>query len=232
MFDRSAEVYDAIYHWKDYPAEAQAIRELIRSRNPGAKTLLDVACGTGTHLALLADDFQCVGLDLNQDLLDIAKQKNPQMELVAGDMRTFGLGRQFDAITCLFGSTAYVANKEELTLTVQNFAKHLAPGGVLIVEPFVMRSKFQEGKFGIMTGEGPGFKVARANTTRREGDVCVLELHYLVARADKAECYRETHRVMLFEPDDYFEAIESAGLRPEYDEQGLMGRGLFLGVPL
>ncbi len=46
MFDKSAELYDLFYDWKDYRAEAEKVRELVAARNPDARTLLDVACGT------------------------------------------------------------------------------------------------------------------------------------------------------------------------------------------
>jgi ubiquinone/menaquinone biosynthesis C-methylase UbiE len=48
MFTQSAEFYDAIYHFKDYRAEAERLHALIQThvRRP-ARTLLDVACGTG-----------------------------------------------------------------------------------------------------------------------------------------------------------------------------------------
>ena len=46
----SAELYDKIYGFKDYAQEAEAIHQTIQRFKPGAKTLLDVACGTGKHL--------------------------------------------------------------------------------------------------------------------------------------------------------------------------------------
>lgn len=50
MFSKSAELYDQIYlEFKDYKAEAQRISELLAGEHPSARTLLDVACGTGEH---------------------------------------------------------------------------------------------------------------------------------------------------------------------------------------
>ena len=49
----SAEIYDAVYSLKDYAAEASAVHKMIRERCPTARTLLDVACGTGKHLERL-----------------------------------------------------------------------------------------------------------------------------------------------------------------------------------
>ena len=48
MFRHTAHIYDLIYEaaGKDYAAESSAIRSLIQARNPEARNLLDVACGT------------------------------------------------------------------------------------------------------------------------------------------------------------------------------------------
>jgi ubiquinone/menaquinone biosynthesis C-methylase UbiE len=102
MFSRSADLYDALYAtFKDYADEAARLRELI---GPDARTLLDVACGTGAHLELLREHYEVVGLDLDPELLAIARGRLPGVELVEGDMTGFDLGRRFDAVACLFSS--------------------------------------------------------------------------------------------------------------------------------
>src|SRR5690348_4593728 len=68
MFSESAAFYDLIYSaFKDYPAEAAALAGVIRREHPRAKTILDVACGTGEHARLLAREhgFDVDGLDLD-----------------------------------------------------------------------------------------------------------------------------------------------------------------------
>src|SRR5688572_25745977 len=109
MFSKSARFYDAIYSFKDYAAEAIEVQDLIQSRNPEARTLLDVACGTGLHLQHLAGTFDVAGLDLDPELLRIAGERVPDVPLHEADMRTFDLGERFDAITCLFSSIGYVS---------------------------------------------------------------------------------------------------------------------------
>ena len=102
MFSRSARLYDAIYSFKDYAAEAAAIHELVQRRNARASTLLDVACGTGAHLAELRRWYRSVGLDADPELLAVARERLGDVELVEGDMRDFDLGRRFDTVTCMF----------------------------------------------------------------------------------------------------------------------------------
>ena len=60
MYRESARYYDAIYSFKDYAVEADAVSSRIRALKPDAATLLDVACGTGAHLVPFARKFPVV----------------------------------------------------------------------------------------------------------------------------------------------------------------------------
>ena len=75
MFTNSAHIYDAVYSFKDYAAESARLHALIEERSPGASTLLDVACGTGKHLEQLRAWYEVSGLDLDPQLLEIAKER-------------------------------------------------------------------------------------------------------------------------------------------------------------
>lgn len=117
MFTESAEFYDAIYSFKDYVAEADQIVARVRSVRPGARTVLDVACGTGEHVRLLADrhGFDVDGLDFDPGLLRVARTKHPLGRFFEADMSSFVLERRYDAILCLFSSIAYLVTLERVT---------------------------------------------------------------------------------------------------------------------
>ena len=104
MYLRSARYYDALYGFKDYKATSKAVDALIRKENPEASRILDVACGTGKHLAELSSGYEVEGLDLNTGLLEIARARCPAATFHQGDMSDFQLDTSFDVITCLFSS--------------------------------------------------------------------------------------------------------------------------------
>jgi hypothetical protein len=56
-FVESAELYDAIYQFKNYKIESERLRALIDEAVPAARTILDVACGTGEHARFLKVHF-------------------------------------------------------------------------------------------------------------------------------------------------------------------------------
>jgi ubiquinone/menaquinone biosynthesis C-methylase UbiE len=232
MFQRSARVYDLLYSFKDYAAESEALVEQIRSRNPEAHSLLDVACGTGVHLAHLRETFPDIaGVDLDPGLLAVARERLPDVPLTEGDMRSFDLGRGFDAVTCLFSSVGYLGSDDDLTRAIGAMAAHLEPGGVLIVDGWVRPDEWWDGINTHALAESDGeMSAARVARTWREGDVTVLEFEYLVATAEGIQHLREEHRMTLFTDEAYRSAFREAGLEPEIVAGPMEGRDRYLAV--
>lgn len=138
MFDRSADLYDLVYRFKDYEGEARDLVAVVGERAPNAASLLDVACGTGEHLRLVRSSFDRVeGVDVEPDMVALARAKLPDVVVTEADMRTLDLGRTFDAVTCLFSSIGYLADAEEMRAAVTRMAAHLAPGGVLVIDGWI-----------------------------------------------------------------------------------------------
>ena len=79
MFRQTAHVYDLIYEatGKDYAAEAAVVDALIQERAPRARTLLDVACGTGGHLRHLQGSYTVMGVDIDPSMLREARRRLP-----------------------------------------------------------------------------------------------------------------------------------------------------------
>jgi ubiquinone/menaquinone biosynthesis C-methylase UbiE len=77
VFIESAELYDAIYQFKNYARECDRLRALIDEAVPAARTILDVACGTGEHARFLKERFAVDGVEINENYLRAARQKNP-----------------------------------------------------------------------------------------------------------------------------------------------------------
>lgn len=75
MFIKSAAYYDALYQFKDYSQAVQMMHRLIQEVRPGSNSLLDVGCGTGKHIEHLKEHYTVEGLDLNKELLDIARER-------------------------------------------------------------------------------------------------------------------------------------------------------------
>ena len=227
MFERSAELYDAFYDQlgKDYWREATV---LLSFAPRDARSLLDVACGTGRHLRYFAESLNCAGVDLDPGLLAIARDRCPGVPFDVADMVDMDLGRRFDVVTCLFSAIGYVGSEARLRAAVARMAAHLEPGGVVLVEPWFPPEAWSVGYTTMLTIERDDLKAVRASRSDRRGDVALLDFHYLVATAEGIDHRVEHHELTLFTDDQYRGAFTDAGLRPELHQPGLTGRGLWV----
>ena len=129
--------YDLVYADKPYAAEAAFVLEQLERRlgkRPG--TLLDIACGTGRHAAeFAAAGIEVTGVDINEQLLERARERSPEIEFVQQDMTMLDLGgARFEAVTCLFDSIGYPQHNEPVIATLEAARRHLTADGVLAVE--------------------------------------------------------------------------------------------------
>ena len=230
MFSKSAPLYDLFYAWKDYAREADRLHALIgeHKRSPGT-SLLDVACGTGGHIAYLRRDYAVEGLDLDPSMLEIARRKHPDIRFHRGDMVEFDLDRRYDVVVCVFSSIGYVKTLSRLRQATRTMARHVLPGGLLIIEPWLTPDVFKPGTPHTLFVDRPEIKAARLNVSAVEDGLSIMEFHYLVATATGVDYFTERHELGLFTLAEYEAAMRAAGLEVTLDHEGLMGRGLLIG---
>jgi SAM-dependent methyltransferase len=226
-----AEVYDLLYgSKKDYAGEAEVIRELIKARLPGARSLLDVGCGTGEHLKHLAANFDVAGVEASLGMIQVAWRKLPWAPIWRADMRAFELGRTFDVVCSMYGCVGYLNNVIELEAAMQRMAAHTRPGGLVIFEPWIFREDWS-GHLNVddLTVRD-GKRLARMGNWTTEGDHVSIDLHYLYGDAGRVRHFVDQQRLSLFTKDDYLTAAKNALAEVEYLEESPSGRGMFVCV--
>ena len=233
MFSKTARYYDKIYAFKDYHAEVQHLTAIVRqSLRSEGKRLLDVACGAGHHITYLKEHFDVEGLDISQELLEIARQREPDILFHRADMIDFDLSRTFDVVTCLFSSIGYVKTLYNLTRAVTCMTRHLTTGGVLVIEPWFTPDTWRPGTVHATLINEPDLKIARVNTSFVDGRLSFFDLHYLIGTPEGTDHFVERHELGLFETDEMRTVLAEAGLAVTYYAEGLTGRGLFVGQRL
>ena len=106
--------------------------DFVATLDPRPLSVLDAGCGTGRlAIELVRRGCNVVGVDLDQDMLDYAVRKAPDLTWVNGDLATVDLGRTFDAVV-MIGNVMVFCRPEDRSRIVANLARHVARGGVLV----------------------------------------------------------------------------------------------------
>lgn len=232
-FRESAAVYDLLEsaNGKDYAAEAERLLALIEGVAPGATSMLDVACGTGRHLEQLAPQLEVAGVDRSFAMVEIAHQRCPSARFVVADMRCLPIRRRFGVVTCLFSSIGYMTTPDALDAAMVELTRMVEPdGGVLIVEPWIQPDMWVDAPAVTVAAIWGDRKVTRTSTISRGGTTSWMESRYVFEDMDGMEQFVEVHEMGLFSRERYIEAVARTGLRPQWHEGGLIGRGLLIAL--
>jgi ubiquinone/menaquinone biosynthesis C-methylase UbiE len=214
MYTRSAQIYDRMYAARDYRAHASSVTAAVseHSQHP-AKSLLEIGCGTGSILQHLVPEFEILcGLDVNAEMLDIARGKLPGVDFVQADMMDFDLHRKFDVVCCMFGTIAFARTVEGLRRALRNMAGHLSEDGVLLVEGYFSPESYWSDHVVLNASEHDGLKMAWMYRQEREGNMAITRVHHLIGSQTGVEHFVDTFEVGLFSMRDYEEVVISLGL--------------------
>jgi SAM-dependent methyltransferase len=103
---------------------------------PGSR-ILDAGCGTGRVALRLAElEYDCAGVDLDEDMLQVAKERGPHLPWVAADLASPDLptllgSAQYDLVVAAGNVFPFLAEDTE-TAVLANLATLLRPGGLLV----------------------------------------------------------------------------------------------------
>ena len=137
-YDDWAEIYDEVYSelLHDVPFYVQ---QATKSGGP----VLELGCGTGRiSLAIASSGIRTVGVDISPKMIAVAKGKAEQSGLgdscifQTGDMASTHIAERFGAVLFPFRSFQSMASGEEQFAALDTAARHLSPGGRLILDIF------------------------------------------------------------------------------------------------
>ncbi len=117
----------------DYKKIASFIKGELKIKTDNI--ILDLACGTGNLTEELKNlGYDMIGIDLSVDMLNIAKEKNPDILYLCQDMREFELYGTVDCICCMTDSLNYITDTNDLAEIFRLVKNYLNPGGSFIFD--------------------------------------------------------------------------------------------------
>ena len=232
VYDQWQQTYGAEYAHLVAP---QVCQRLARVLGGPPDSLIDLACGTGTHALLqAASGVAVVGLDLSADMLAAARTKagaaGSLVTFVQADMRVFDLPRPVDAVTCLYASLNHLDGPADLARTFARVAAHLRPGGAFVFDVNT-RAGFEALWCEPGTDRAPEFTIHRRYVWDDDGPWVAMHLTIERRSGGAIERGRAVLRARWFEDREVRAALAQAGLAlvdctpftpfPEVDRPGI-----------
>ena len=139
-YEALAGCYDALTQDVDYARRADFIEKLMRRSRIPVRTVLDLACGTGSMTRLLSQrGYELIGADSSEDMLSAAREKCADLAgeppiLLHQEMPRLDLYGTVEAAICCLDSLNYLTNPKDVQRTFFRLRLFVEPGGILIFD--------------------------------------------------------------------------------------------------
>lgn len=126
-------IWDLTSDTDDYKDLADyIIDKLQKYQIVDTKTVLHLGCGSGCMDYHLKKHFELTGVDLSEDMIKSAREKNPECFYLISDMRDFKSEKRYDAVI-IPDSIDYMLSVREIENVYKNARKLLNENGVFLV---------------------------------------------------------------------------------------------------
>lgn len=219
----------------DYREQTELFAKVIKENSRiEAKTLLHLGCGAGIYDHTFKQHFKITGIDLSENMLEVAAKLNPEVNYICGDMRNINLKECFDAVA-IPDSIGHITTVGALRKAILTASRHLKPGGVLLIVAHISE-EFQANNF-VYTGAKGDVEITifennyilKPHRTAYEATVV-----YLIRRKGELEIHSDSCTIGLFPLATWLSLFEAAGfevnqmkLEHDYDRY-ILGEGKYL----
>jgi len=198
---------------EDYIEESEFFSKVIKENAKiGTKTLLHFGCGAGGHDYTFKEHFKVTGVDISDEMLKIARELNPEITYLNGDMRAIELDERFDAVA-IPDSIGHMTTIEDLQKAILTADMHLSPGGILLIVTAV-KEDFRENNF-IYIGSKEDTEVTLFENNYipdPAGTTYEATAVFLIRRKGKLEIQSDTETLGLFTLSTWLDLLRDKGL--------------------
>ena len=200
----------------DYARRADFVEKLfLRTTKREVRTVLDLACGTGTMTCLLTErGYELISVDGSEDMLMEAREKAQGIRGVEPlflhqSMPRLDLNDTVDAAICCLDSLNYLTNPKDVRRTFERLRLFVSPGGALVFDVHALpKLQAMDGQVYLDEGEDV-YCVWRTEFRRDMLDYCV---DLFTLRPDGAwERETEFHRQRYYSVEDLTLWLREAG---------------------
>lgn len=211
-YSKFAKIYDSLMDDVPYKKIAEIIGSKIKKHNIENKIVLDLACGTGTLTKELSrKGYELIGADLSYDMLERAKEKNPDVLFLNQSMDDFELYGTVGTIVCSLDSVNYLLEEESLYKMFELCNNYLEPDGLLI---FDINTEYKFKKIlanNIYTFDNDEVFYIWENDYAEEEKLCDFYLTFFVKENDVYTRFDEVHTERMYTDGEIVKALTANG---------------------
>lgn len=197
-YQEFAKYYDIFYQNKNYQKEVNFLLNFIKEND----YILDVGCGTGNHAEFLQKHNKIDGIDLNKEMLDIAKNKL-KGNLYNYNILDININQKYDVIISMFAVINHLKDTKDLENAFTNLKNILNNDGTIIID--------------LHNPKSSGEKIDEFNNIKRKmkwefNKKLKIEKTTITFEINN-KVYKDKHIFKIFTINEVKEACERVGLK-------------------
>ncbi|MEY8389194.1 class I SAM-dependent methyltransferase [Oscillospiraceae bacterium 38-13] len=215
-YEALAASYDGLMNDGAYRRRAAFLERRLKKSAVPVRTVLDLACGTGTIACLLARrGYEVLAADGSEEMLAQAAAKAGELErpplFLQQDMTRLRLAEPVDAVVSTLDSLNYLTRERDLLETFRRVRRWLRPGGMFLFDlntPYKFRR--MDGQL-YMDETEESLCVWRTFFSEKKR-ICTYQVDLFRLRADGAWARRmEEHRERAWSEEEVRRGLLQAG---------------------
>ena len=207
--------YDRLTNDVDYEATVDFYYEILKQEGLKPRTCVDLACGTGSVTAILAErGLEVLGVDLSEEMLTVAQQKAAELQnpprFVCQPLQELYLPRGVDMAVCALDSLDYITDPVDCKEAIRRVYKALNPGGIFIFDvntPEKLRA--MDGQ--VFLDEDDDVYCVWRGEFDEESNVCSYGMDLFQRRGEVWLRSFEEHREYAYSQEQLTEYLKAAG---------------------
>ena len=207
--------YDRLTNDVDYEATVDFYYEILKQEGLKPRTCVDLACGTGSVTAILAQrGLEVLGVDLSEEMLTVAQQKAAELQnpprFVCQPLQELYLPRGVDMAVCALDSLDYITDPGDCKEAIRRVYKALNPGGIFIFDvntPEKLRA--MDGQ--VFLDEDDDVYCVWRGEFDEESNICSYGMDLFQRRGEVWVRSFEEHREYAYSQEQLTEYLKAAG---------------------
>ena len=203
-----AKHYDATLSYLDYDYWADYIKSVFNHFALAPRSLIELSSGTGELANILSEDYKITPSDNSSMMIDILKQKHPDLKPKKLDMICFTAKAKYDAALSFNDNINYITTDNDLDSHFRCVKNCLKKGGIYLFDctPFLNVAKNFCNKTVIKKTKWGAVKWNTKINEKGEIDAVID-----IFEKDASQIQREVHKQQIHDPDKIISLLKSAG---------------------